>query len=229
MAKAASNTVISVQVQLTPKAFEFLSENAKNGDISGLVTQWCTYYLDRQARGGLLLEPEDHDYLAGLNDGKRFRDSRSLVRGVEKGMNREEGQHTFKINVDPAHFPALKENADMQSLTVEEALDGIVQMIFASGWIYNFDPRSGRSIPFTPEMLESCKALCEKNKIDSSDIAGLIAEDRLLPITREMKDLVAELADKRQFDSLDVAALLAELKSLRAENDKLKTQVMVAA
>lgn len=220
MARSKNPVQLQVSVTLNPQAMEFLEANCKNGDVNATLSGWAGYWVEQQARGGLMLTPEDHTYLAELNDGKKFRDSRALVRAVEKGLKREEAQYSFTIAVDPAHYPALKENAEAGGLTVEESLDGIVQMIFSNGWVYDFTPRTGRSIPFTAEMVESCKALCDKKSIDSSDISGLIAEGRFLPITRETaakaKSLMKDQG-KAEFDPSDLDALFAELEASRAE------------
>ena len=164
-----------------------------------------------------MLSPEDHDFLAEENGGKRFKDSRALVAAIERGMNRSQGQYALTINIDPAHYPALKENADSAGLTMEEFFDGVIQFVMASGWLYEITPSQGRSIPFTYEMIQACAALCEKRGVDSSDISGLIAEDRLLPIDRDTKNKIQTLADKKEPGVADLAALLSELEGLRAE------------
>lgn len=217
MAKKTNPVQIQVAVTLNPEAYEFLQKHSPDGDLSGKLAGWCAFFMEQQARGGLMLSSEDHDYVAGLAGGKRFKDSRSLVHAVEKGLNRQDSQHSFVINVDPAHYPALKENAESSGLTVEESLDGVVQMVMASGWLWDFTPSLGRSIPFTRQMLDGCAALCEKHGVDSSDISGLIAEDRLLPVERETKNKIQTLADKKEPGVADLAALLSELEGLRAE------------
>ena len=223
MAKAKNPIQIQVPITLSPEAYEFAQKHAKDGDLSGTVASWCSYYLDNQARGGIALEPVDHQYLADLNGGKRFKDSRSLVTAVEKGLKREGGQFSVTVAIDPLDYPALKENAENANLTVEEFVDGIVKHIFASGWLYSFTPADGRSIPFSAQMLENTAKLCDKHKIDSSDIAGLIAEDRFIPITRETKELAGRLLpNKVDFNSEDIHMLLSELESLRKEYAELK-------
>ena len=215
-AKPNTATTMQIAVTLTQGALNFLKQNAKDGDLAGTFAGWAGFWLDQQSRGGLMLDPESHDHLAGLNEGKRFRDSRALVRAVEKGLHRENAQYTFTVPVDPAHYPALRENAEAGGLTVEESLEGILQMIFASGWIYDFTPSQGRSIPFTFEMLQAVKTVCEKNRIDSADVAGLLAENRFIPITRETAKRAKALTNKAEFNPQDIDALLEELENLRA-------------
>lgn len=218
---------MQIAVTLTQGAMTFLKQNAKDGDLAGTFAGWAGFWLDQQSRGGIMLDPSDHDHLSSLNEGKRFRDSRALVRAIEKSLHREEGQYTFTIPVDPAHYPALRENAEAGGLTVEESLSGILQMIFSSGWIYQFDPRGGMSIPFTFEMVQGVKAICEKNRIDSTDVAGLIAESRFLPITRETAKRAKSLTNKAEFSPQDIDALLEELENFRA--GKSTNQVLVEA
>lgn len=214
--KQSNTTTMQIAVNLSPAAVSFLKQNSKDGDYAGTLSGWASYWLDGQSRGGIFLEPTDHDYLAELSpDGKRFRDSRSLVRAVEKGLKRESGQYSFTVNIDPAHFPALKENAEAGGLTVEEALEGIFQYIFSSGMLYDFSPKMGRAIPFTAEMIDAVKVVCEKHSFDSSDISGLIAENRFLPITRETAKRAKALTNKAEFSPQDIDVLLIELEALR--------------
>lgn len=214
--KQTTATSIPVSVAASDKALNYLKQSSGNGDVGATLSRFCTYWLENQAGGGLLLEPADHDYLADLHpDKKRFRDSRSLVRAVEKGMKREEGQFTFQIAVDPAHIPALKDTAENGGLTVEEAITGIVQHIFASGMIYDFTPDQGRSIPFTYQMLVAVKEALDKQYFDSSDIAGMVAENRFVPVTREVAKLAKELTGKVDFTPQDIGELLVELAELR--------------
>ncbi len=214
--KQSTTTTMQIAVTLSQGATAFLKQNAKDGDYAGTLAGWAAYWLDQQSRGGIMLDPVDHDYIAGLSDGKRFRDSRALVRAVEKGLHREEGGHSFKINIDPAEYPVLREQAEQSGLTVEEAICGLVQSIMASGMIFDYSPRGGRNIPFTPEMIDAVKELCGKFAFDSTDVAGLIAENRFLPIPRDAAKLAKTLTNKAEFAPQDIFTLLSELADLRA-------------
>lgn len=218
--KRYSSVQLQLVVTLNSQAYEFLEKNSRDSDLSGTLAGWCAFWAEQQARGGLMLSPEDHDFLAEENGGKRFKDSRALVAAIERGMNRSQGQYALTVKIDPAHYPALKENAEAGGLSVEESLDGIVQMIFASGWIYDFTPDQGRNVPFTYQMLQQCAALCDKRGVDSSDIAGLIAEDRLLPIDRETQAEIRNLAGEVTADSL--LGLVRELGAARQELETLR-------
>ncbi len=224
---AAKDTAVqfNIPVTLTRAAHEFVQANSQDGNVATTLSIWCDYFLDRQARGGLMLEPEDHDYLASLvPENRRFKDSRTMVHLIEKGLRRDEGQFTYLIKVDPAHAPVLMERAKDSGLTATELVDGVLQYIFASGMIYDFTPGDGRAIPFTANMLAATAALLEKKNIDSADVAGLIAEDRFLPVTREVKAQMQKLMpNKVDFDSRDLGKLLKELEKLRLENKSLKT------
>lgn len=217
MARSKNPVQLQVSVTLNPQAMEFLEVNCKNGDVNATLSGWCGYFMERQARGGIFLEPEDHDGLAELNGGKRFKDSRSLTRVVMKGLQRDEGAFSFRVNVDPAHVQPLQEQAALSAMSVEELINGAINMLMTNGWLWDFSPENGRHIPFTKEMLKACEELCGKHSIDSSDIAGLIAEDRLMPISREIKSEAKQLIDKVDLTMADIGALLKELKSAREE------------
>lgn len=222
-APKANPTQLQITVVLNPQAMDFLKANAKSGDVSATLSGWTSYWVEQQARGGILLEPTDHDDIAEANGGKRFKDSRSLTRMVMKGLHRDEGAFSFRVNVDPAHVQPLQEQATLSAMTVEELINGAINMLMTNGWLWDFSPENGRHIPFTKEMLKSCGDLCGKHSIDSSDIAGLIAEDRLMPISREIKAEAKQLIDKVDLTMADISALLAELKSAREELKKLRT------
>lgn len=223
MAKKTNPVQIQVQVTLTPDAYNFLEANAK-GDLAGTLAGWCGYWCSQQAGGGIMLDPVDHQYLADLNGGKKFKDSRSLVTAVEKGLKRDSGLHSFIVSIDPTYYPLFQEHAKNSGLTEEECIDGIVQYILSTGMVYEWTPTTGRNIPFSFDMIQRCAALCDKHKIDSTDIAGLIAEERLLPVSREMRaKMKALVPDKLDFTAGDLGALLDELIAARVELADLRT------
>lgn len=224
MSKPKSPVQIQVAITLNPDAMEYVEKNTKDGDLAGTISQWCNFFLDRQSRGGILLEPDDHSYLAELNEGRKFKDSRSLVKAVEKGLHRESGQFTFVVHIDPAHIQPIKEQAQMSGITPEELVDLMVNKIMADGSLWDFSPSQGRSIPFTGEMLQATAELCGKHNFNSSDIAGLIAEDRFLPVTRETQKRGRELMGKLEFRSGDLDKVFDELVALREQVQKLKRQ-----
>ncbi len=167
---------MQVTVTLKPEAYEFLEKEAKNGDLSGTLGGWCSYYVERQARGGLFLEPEDHDYCASLCDGRRFPDSRSLVRAIEKSVNRVDGQYTYPVNIDPQYNEPINELARQSGMTPAELIQNNNAMILSSNWLYDLTPVNGRMLPFSAKELELIAAARGKRPgyVDSTDIYALI-------------------------------------------------------
>ncbi len=224
-----NTTTLQIAVTLSQGAVNFLKQNSKDGDYAATLAGWAAYWCDNQARGGILLEPVDHDYLSELNEGKRFRDSRALVRAVEKGLKRDEGQFSFRIGLDPVWVAPLQEIADTGGLTMEETVSGIINQCVTNGWLWDLSPTNGRNIPFTEVMLKETAELCGKKGIDSTDVAGLIAEDRFLPISRETKAKGKEIIGKLDFSGADLDAVFAEIETLRAQVAQLAKQGLVAA
>lgn len=215
---------LQVPVIISQESLAFLRKNSRDGDVSATLAGWTSYWLDNQARGGILLEPADHDGIAEANGGKRFKDSRSLTAAILRGLNRDEGGFSFRISIDPSHVQPLKEQAEISNMTTEELLNGVVNQCFTNGWLWALDPVGGRSIPFTQEMIAATAAACGKHGIDSSDISGLLAEDRFLPVSRTAKTKLTEVTGKRDVMSVDVDILMDELASLRKEVVELRKQ-----
>lgn len=195
---------------------DFLQKNAKEGDLSGTLSSWVSFWLDNQARGGLMLGPDEHDHLAKLNGDKRFRDSRALVRAVEKGLNRDEGQFNFSINIDPAHIQPLEQFAVESGMTVQELVQNSTAMVFAQGWLYDCTPVDGRMIPFTRKMIEDLAALSGNKTMNSADIGNMISAGQLLPLSNALVKQAQRVTGKLEVSEVDFASILDELESLRA-------------
>lgn len=128
-------------ITITQATFRFIEDNA-NGDVPGTLTKWLSYFLDRQARGGLMLEPEDTARLAAVRDGKVLKSSREVVSLVEKGLKREDGQYTQTINIDPALITPLEDQAKLMGdgWTVQTLMEAVINMALVNSWAYNFTP-----------------------------------------------------------------------------------------
>lgn len=178
MANKSVNAPVNVNltVQLPVSAYNFLEKNAKNGDIQETLARWVQYFIVAQSGGGFILEPQDVDYLNNLSDGKKVRNSRDIVKLVEQGMKREDGQYDFVVSIDPAFIQPLTEYAEQSGLTLQALIQNGCAMIWSCGWLYDLSPKDGRNIPFTESMLRDAALVAGKDSVDSSDIADMIAE-----------------------------------------------------
>lgn len=158
-------------ISVSRETYEFIEKNA-NGNMPEALMKWLAYYLDRQARGGIMLEPEDVQYLTGLRDGKPFRSSREVVRAVESGLNREEGQFTFKGNVDPALHAPLKDQAEAMGCTTRDILENVVNQSLTNSWAYSLVPE--RQLNFTERDFEIISKFIGKGSFFGADLARAI-------------------------------------------------------
>ncbi len=139
---AAKKTVtLQIQVEVDPESAEFLKKNSK-GDEAATLSGWSSYWLQQQAKGGIMVTAEDHDYLAGLRDGKRFRNSREIVRAIEAALKREDSQYTQRVPIDPAWIGPLREAAEQMGWTPEQLLQDVINTALANGWAYSWTPQN---------------------------------------------------------------------------------------
>jgi hypothetical protein len=133
---------MAVTIAMNPGASDYLEKNANGGDAALLLGQWATFWLDSQARGGVMISPEDHNYLATLNNGVRFSSGKQLVAAVERGLKRDDGQFTFPITIDPAWERPLQEAADVMGITSNQLLTEVVNTCMENGWAYSWSPHN---------------------------------------------------------------------------------------
>jgi hypothetical protein len=174
-AASAKQVTIPLQITLPENVYAYVQKNAKDGNIQATLTSWISYYLSQISTGGMMLEAVDHEHLAKLRDGKKFRASRELKVEVERAMKRDDGQYTFPVQIDPANYPAFEENAAAQGVPVAQFFNDFVQWVIGSGLAYNFTPQNGIMYPATYEQVKAATAIFGKN-VGASDFNLLIQE-----------------------------------------------------
>lgn len=214
-AKPKQPTQMAINVSLNPGAAEFLERNANGGDQSLLLGQWATFWLDAQARGGIMLAPEEHDYIAGLNEGRRFQTGKQLAEAVAKGLKREDGQYTFPVAMDPAFIQPLTEYAESQGTTLDALVKDGTATLWANNWLYDVCPQQGRMIPMTADTLKKVADICDKANVDSTDVAAMMADGRFVPFSADDTAKIRQLAGKNTIDTRDYMALMRELQEYR--------------
>lgn len=217
MATKKNAVQLNLSVTLNPAAFDFLEKNSPDGDVSGRLAGWTQHWMELQSRGGLMLSPDDHDYISTLNDGKRFKDSRALALAVAKGLKRDEGQFSFTISIDPAFMQPIEELAKESGLTTAELVQNSCAMIWSMNWLYDCTPAEGRMIPFTRKMLEEVAAICGKKTVESTDIGNLIAGGQLIPLSQCGLLTAKRLTSKLEVTAIEIEGMMDELEALRKE------------
>lgn len=160
MAQTNLQTVImNLTLPLSEHALKFLHENS-SGEPADQLARWVAYWLDLQARGGLMLDPAAMEHLTKLN-GKKFANVKEIVQLVEKALKREDGQMTFQIAIDPAWHAPLKEIAEQQGTPIEEMMQRFVNEVVSEAWGFGFSPE--RVARFTQQQWDEIRAIVGKD------------------------------------------------------------------
>lgn len=159
-AQQTQATQIQVTVSLNPAALEYAKKNSKENDLSATLGSWMTFWIDQQSRGGIMVSPEDHDYLAELANGKRFTSSRQLASAVAKGLKRDDGQFASVAKVDPALIVPLQDQAAQMGWTVEELITDALNQVLTNSWVASLEPDF--TLRFTAAAMARLKAIVGK-------------------------------------------------------------------
>jgi hypothetical protein len=159
-----------------------VEENAK-GDVQKTLASWITYFLAQQTACGIMLEAKDHEYLAGLRDGKKFSKSRELVAMVEKAMRREDSQYTQQVPIDPAWIKPLEEQSGYMGLTPEQLLTDLINTVMSNGWAYSWTP--AHQLNFTEGDFEQLRAFMGTKQFFGSDLAKKLRGEVQAPAEAE--------------------------------------------
>lgn len=172
--KPAAAVTVPLTLNIPEFAYAYLEKNAQ-GDPVKKLSQWITYYLSQVAMGGLMIEAVDHDHLAELRDGKRFRSSREAAREIEKALKREDGQFSYTLQIDPAYIKSVEERAVEQGVTVESFVKDLFAYIMGSGFVYDFTPTDGCQFPVEYQDMQEIKRMLGRD-VTAGDLVGLMRE-----------------------------------------------------
>lgn len=132
-------TAIQLNVRLTENARKYLEDNGRD-DWPGTLSKWVEYWLDNQARGGITVAADKADYLRTLAK-TAVLDSDTLVKLVERGSQRKDGQFSVTVELDPSNEEPLKEIAKQQGReSVQEMLQEFFNDVISEVWGFNLKP-----------------------------------------------------------------------------------------
>jgi hypothetical protein len=173
--KSGNTITVPLNITLSERVHEYTQKNAREGNVVGALQSWVSYYLGQISSGGIMLEAVDHQYLAKLRDGKLFRSSREIVQEVEKAMKREDGLHSYVLQIDPSYLPSIEDCARQQGVTVEQFVGDMFAYIVGSNMIYDFTPANGIMYPASYEQVKAVHEIIGRQP-GASDFNMLIKE-----------------------------------------------------
>jgi hypothetical protein len=173
-AKQAQVVTIPVTINVSEAVYGYITKNAGE-PITPKLQSWLNFYLSQMASGGLMLESVDHDHLAELRDGKRFRTSAQLAREVEKALKREEGQYSYTLQIDPAYVKSVEDRATEQGVSTQQFVADLFAYIMGSGFVYDFTPANGCMFPLEYSDMIAAREILGR-EVNASDYVALIRE-----------------------------------------------------
>lgn len=193
MAKEKTEDILlSIQVPVSVQELNYLEANAGSKTPGEKLASYTSWFIKRQARGGVMIEPQDMDYIASLNAGKRFETSRDVVKAMESALNRDDGGYSYTVKVAPEYKDSLEVQAQYQNCTVEELLSGLGNEIMSNGWWQDFVPAQGRLIPLDEIGLGVAQRVLGKYTFSGVDIKNAL--ERLEKFEKDQGAKVAKVA-----------------------------------
>ncbi len=165
------DVIVSIQVPISASDYTWLEKNSGGKAPAEKLASYTKWFVARQAGGGLMIEPNDMDHLARMNEGVRFETSKDVVRAVEKALKREDGQYSFHIAVDPEYHEALVQQAEFNGTTPEKFLEHVGNGVLSNGWYAEFTPTNGCLTPISESDLLTARRVLGKFHFTGRDIA----------------------------------------------------------
>jgi hypothetical protein len=168
-----ANITIPLQLTLPDAVFKSLQKLAGGKeDPTAEIKGWASWCLKSLAFGGMMLTGEQIQTIEKTT-GEAVKNQDDILRKLQAGVAREDGQHTVKVSLDPALYPHLEETAQVQGRTPDELLTEIVNYAVTQGWMYEWSP-SGGTVMFSDAGMQRLKQHLDKRIVTEADILNLI-------------------------------------------------------
>jgi hypothetical protein len=179
MAKPQELLTVPITLALKPEVLERIQSESRSGDVTKTLAVWAGHFITQYADGGIMLERRHLDHLKELNEGAAITEAPQVVKMVEAFLNREEGQFTVKVQVDPALQPALEQHAREMGWTVQDILTETVNQVMQNSWVFEF-PAEDSILPLGRQDHDYFSALTGKGSFTARELRETI-EARLKP------------------------------------------------
>jgi hypothetical protein len=176
-----------ILLQIPRKAYEAVAKTIKDNGDGAKFQALAQWFLNEFAAGGMMLKASNVAYIESIAPGKANSDT-DIVSLIEAYAKRENGQYTFKSQVDPALIEPAKSAAFAQGCTLEDFISDALNTMLTNGWLYSFQP-SGE-LRFTAPQMKQLEGLVGKSGLTGQDLC-----DFLFTRPNEMKVAPAEEAE----------------------------------
>lgn len=173
MAKS-EDILLSIQVPVSAQDMAYLETNAGNKTPGEKLAAYTSWFIKRQARGGVMIEPQDMDYIASLNEGKRFETSRDVVKAIESAIKRPDGEYSYPIVIPQELKASVEDQAKFNNCTVDQLLQEMGEQVLVNSWIYEFTPAMGKLVPLDEASLLTARRVLGKFNFGGGDVAAAL-------------------------------------------------------
>ena len=171
-----------IDTQITLRLNEDLYETLRSQEkvrVEGMawyLSKFVNEIITQHFGGALLLTP-DHVQRIEQVSNQQVSSADDVVRIVQRGNNRDDGQFTIRAQIDPAFETPLRDQAAMMGWTVEDLLHEVVNTVLVNSWMYSFVPQGG-NIALTTEQAETIRSLTGKKSFSADDIIAALSAQR---------------------------------------------------
>jgi hypothetical protein len=113
-------------------------EGTAPAEAAQRVGEYASWAMDELSQGGLLLSA---DSIARMEESVgQLQTPEDVVKAVETGQRRREGQVVVEWVVDPTYLPNLEEIAQSSGRSVQQLMQDVMDTAMAKGWLYEWNP-----------------------------------------------------------------------------------------
>ena len=142
METAKGKVLLNIPVELPAATYDQIKAFAKVEDPAPKIQAWVKWFLGQYASGGLMLSSAELKQVE-RHTGIELATGRQVVDVILKGAGMEDGQHTYRIQLDPAFITPAEETAKSQGVTMQHLVEDAINTMLENGWLYTFVPEGG--------------------------------------------------------------------------------------
>ncbi len=186
------DVLLSIQVPVSAQELTYLETNAGTKTPGEKLAAYTSWFIKRQARGGVMIEPQDMDYIASLNEGKRFETSKDVVKAIESSIKRPDGEYSYQIVIPQELKASVEDQAKFNSCTVDQLLQWMGTQVLVDSWIFEFVPAKGSLIPLDEAGLTTARRVLGKFNFTGGEVAAAL--ERLEKFEKDQGAKIAKVA-----------------------------------
>lgn len=173
--KPATKIAISLPpIELSQNDFEKLKEASGVEDPTPKLVAWAKHFYANLAGGGILLSGSDVRRIEEVT-GTDVVNGRTVVEIAQKAVGKEDGKHTFKVQLDPVWIGPATETAHAQGVELQFLIESALNEMVENSWLYSWAPDGGAARFSKTEWAEVQSIVGKKDVFGRDVLAALRA------------------------------------------------------